>query len=157
MIATCMCSAPIGSIPSLIDVDELGIGIDFDDSGIGDELWAAAAEGCPEEHAAATSASAPAPTAARKTEPGRQRPRDEDLDMDRPPQVPSLVTGTVTDDFEDASKDAPAAALIAPRPASAMARSWRSRPGKRTGQATRAAAVAPCRRRPPGKAARVCR
>src|SRR6516164_380974 len=105
-----MCSAPIGSIPSLIDIDELASGIALDDSGIGDELWAAAADGCPEEQAAATSASAPAPTAARKTEPGRRRARDEDLDMDRPPRVPSPVTGTVTDDFDDASKDAPAAA-----------------------------------------------
>jgi hypothetical protein len=57
-------------------VDELGIGIDFDDSGIGDELWAAAAEGCPEEHAAATSASAPAPR-----QPGRQNPAASDREM----------------------------------------------------------------------------
>ncbi len=42
-IATCMCSAPIGSAPPPIDMDELGIGIELDISGIGDELRAPAA------------------------------------------------------------------------------------------------------------------
>jgi len=75
--------APIGSIPPAIDVDGLAIGIELDVSGIGDMVWLAAAEGCPDdEHAAASSASAPTPTAARKTEPGRDRPVDEDADME---------------------------------------------------------------------------
>ena len=84
-IAMCMCSAPIGSIPSPIDMDELGIGTDFDDSGIGIELWPAAAGGGAEEHAAATSASAPAPTAILVAGPSRQRPGEANADMDRPP------------------------------------------------------------------------
>src|SRR6516162_9823938 len=85
-MVTCMRSAPIGSIPPPIDMDELAIGIELDISGIGDLGWAAApaaAGGCPEEeeHAAASSASAPAPAAPPKTEPGRERPREPDLTM----------------------------------------------------------------------------
>src|SRR5215469_6245259 len=95
VIATCMCSAPIGSIPSPIDIDELASGIALEDSGIGDELWPpAAVEGCPEEHAAATSAIAHTPTAPRKAEPGRERPGEQDMSMDRaPPQVPAPAQG----------------------------------------------------------------
>jgi hypothetical protein len=92
----------MGSIPPPIDMDELAIGIELDISGIGDLEWLAAAEGCPEdEHAAAASASAPTPTAPRKTEPGRERPREEDVDMDRPPKVPHQLTGTITDGSGD--------------------------------------------------------
>jgi len=36
VIVTCMCLAPIGSIPPPIDMDGLGIGIEVDISGIGD-------------------------------------------------------------------------------------------------------------------------
>jgi hypothetical protein len=63
-------------------MDGLAIGIELDISGIGDLVWPAA-EGCPEEeeHAAAISASAPAPTAPRKTEPGRERPHEAYLNM----------------------------------------------------------------------------
>ncbi len=103
----CMCLAPIGSIPLLIDMDGLGIGI-------GDLARPAAADVLPDEpQAAAASASALTPTATRKTEPGRKRPRDENADINGPPPVPAPLTGTITDGFEDASKDAPAAALIA--------------------------------------------
>src|SRR5258708_23321234 len=113
--ATRMCLAPAGSIPPPIDVDGLAIGIELDISGIGDLDWPAAAGGCPElPHAAATSASAPTPTAAFKAAPGRQRPGDTDPDMDQPPHVPAPVTGRATDCSEDASKAAPAAALIPP-------------------------------------------
>jgi hypothetical protein len=78
-----MLLAPIGKLPAAIDMDGLAIGIELDISGIGDLVWPAFAEDCPEEeeHAAATSASAPAPTAQRKTEPGRERPREADLNM----------------------------------------------------------------------------
>jgi hypothetical protein len=44
-------------------MDGLGIGIELDIFGIGDEGWPLAAEGCPEEQAAAKSASTPTPTA----------------------------------------------------------------------------------------------
>src|SRR5260370_19603892 len=55
-IATCMCSAPIGSDPPPIDMDSLGIGIELDISGVGDELWPPAPpDRCPEPHAAARS------------------------------------------------------------------------------------------------------
>src|SRR5258708_2533883 len=109
-----MCLAPAGSIPPPIDMDGLAIGIELDISGIGDLDWPAAAGGCPElPHAAATSASAPTPTAAFKAAPGRQRPGDTDPDMDQPPHVPAPVTGRATDCSEDASKDAPTAPLIA--------------------------------------------
>jgi hypothetical protein len=66
-------------------MDSLGIGIELDISGIADLEWPAAAGGCPDEPQAAASASAPTPTAPRNIEPGRERPRDEDLDMGRPP------------------------------------------------------------------------
>ena len=71
-----MCSAPTGSALPPIDMDELGIGIELDISGIGDELRAPAAadDGCPEPHAAAASASALTPAATLKTIPGRDRP-----------------------------------------------------------------------------------
>jgi hypothetical protein len=54
-----MLLAPIGKVPAAIDMDALAIGIELDISGIGDLVWLAAADGCPEEeeHAAATSAS----------------------------------------------------------------------------------------------------
>src|SRR5258708_8479553 len=85
-----MCLAPIGSIPPPIDMDGLAIGIELDISGIGDFVWPAAADGCPElPHAAATSASAPTPTAAFKAEPRRKRPGAGDLDMHKPPHVPA--------------------------------------------------------------------
>jgi len=98
----------------------LAIGIELDISGIGDLLCpAAAAEGCPDEpHAAAASASAPIPTAPLNTEPGRERPREQNVDMDRPPRVPAPAAGTITDGFDDAVKDAAAAALIAHPPRS---------------------------------------
>src|SRR5487761_141615 len=88
MIATCMCLAVMDSVPPPpIDIDELGIGIELDIFGIGDELWPPAADGGPEEpRAAATSASPPATTATLKAEPGRQRPGDGDVDMDKPPE-----------------------------------------------------------------------
>jgi hypothetical protein len=86
-------------------MDELGIGISLDIFGVGDELWppAAAAEGCPEAHAATASASAPAPTATLVTEPGRERPGDEDLDMDRPPQCPFPFKDAARDSSDDIS------------------------------------------------------
>jgi hypothetical protein len=87
----------------LIDMDGLAMGIELDISGIGDLMWLAAAEGCPdEEQAAATSASAPTPAAPRKTGPGRQRPREEDLDITGLPRCPHPLAGTITDGFEDA-------------------------------------------------------
>jgi len=87
-----MFSAPAGSIPSPIDELSLAIGIEPDSFGIGDDEWPPAADGCPdepEEQAAATSASAATPMAPRNTEPGRERPRDADLDMNKPPPVPT--------------------------------------------------------------------
>jgi hypothetical protein len=116
MIATCMCLAVMDSVPPPpIDIDELGIGIELDISGIGDELWPPpAADGCPEEpQAAAASASALAPAAARAAEPSRQRPMESELDMDRPPQVRTAIDDAIKRRPRDASKDAPAAALIA--------------------------------------------
>src|SRR5215510_5286287 len=100
-----MLLAPIGSAPPPIDMEELAIGIELDISGIGDLAWPGAAGGCPEEeeHAAATSASAPIPTAPRKTEPGRDRPRETDLSMHGPPRRPRPLRGAVTDGFDDAS------------------------------------------------------
>jgi hypothetical protein len=90
VIVTCMCLAPIGSIPVPIDMDGLGIVIECDISGIRDLVWPAAAEGLPDEpQAAATSESAATPTPALKAEPGHERPGDAHLDMDRPPQVPA--------------------------------------------------------------------
>jgi hypothetical protein len=86
-----------------MDMLGLGIGIELDISGIGDLEWAPAAEGCPDEeeaHAAAASASALTPMAPRNTEPGRERPGDENLDMGRPLPVPAPLTGTVTDGFQ---------------------------------------------------------
>src|SRR5215472_10678226 len=128
-MVTCMCSAPMGSIPPPIDMDELAIGIELDFSGIGDLAWLAAAEGCPDdEQAAATSASAPIRTAAVITEPGRPRPRNRDLDMGRPPRCPHASTGTITDGFEDALIDAPATGLIAHPP---RKRDEGDRPGRR--------------------------
>src|SRR6516165_9688933 len=89
VIATCMCLAPIGSIPPPIDVDGLAIGIELDISGIGDLEWPAAADGLPDEpQAAATRATAAIPTPALKAEPGRERPGDANVDMGEPPQVP---------------------------------------------------------------------
>src|SRR5215468_2861896 len=94
VIATCMCLAPIGSIPPPIDMDGLAIGIELDISGIGDLEWAPAAEVVPDEpHAAATSATAATPTPALKAEPGHERPGDTNLDMRRPPQVPAPADG----------------------------------------------------------------
>jgi hypothetical protein len=81
---------------------ELAIGIELDISGIGDLVWLAAADGCPEEeHAAASSAIAATPTAPRKTAPGHGRPRGEDLDMDGPPQVPALTGRRRHTSFDD--------------------------------------------------------
>jgi hypothetical protein len=80
----------MGRVPSPIGIDELeDIGIELDIFGIDDIEWLAAADGCPDEQAAAASASTPMPTAPWKTAPGRGRPGDEDLDMDRPPQAPA--------------------------------------------------------------------
>jgi hypothetical protein len=85
-----MCLAPIGSIPWLIDMDGLGIGIELDISGIGDLAWPAAADVLPDEpQAAATSESAAIPTPALTAEPGHERPGDAYLDMGKPPQVPA--------------------------------------------------------------------
>jgi len=85
-----MCLAPIGSIPLPIDDVGLGIGIELDISGIGDLEGAPAAAGCPgEPQAAATSATAAAPTPVLKAEPGHERPGDAYLDMGRPPQAPA--------------------------------------------------------------------
>jgi len=82
-------------------MDGLAIGIELDISGIGDFVWLAAAEGWPEEeeHAAATSASAPAPTAPRKTAPGRERPREPDLNMTDLLGRAAPAEGAVTDGF----------------------------------------------------------
>jgi len=89
-----MLLAPIGKVPAAIDMDELAIGIELDISGIDDFAWLAATEGWPDdEQAAATSASAPTPTAPRMAEPGRKRPGSGDLDMNEPPQVPGLTDG----------------------------------------------------------------
>src|SRR5260370_35585748 len=90
-IDTCIFLAPIGSIPPPIDIDEdgLAIGIELDDSGIGDMLWLAAADGWPDEHAAAASASAATPAALRTTGPGRTLPGEVDLDIDGPPKGPA--------------------------------------------------------------------
>jgi len=75
-------------------MDGLAIGIELDISGIGDLEWAPAAEGCPgDPQAAATSATAAAPTPVLKAEPGHERPGDAYLDMDRPPQVPAPTYG----------------------------------------------------------------
>jgi len=84
-------------------MDELGIGIELDISGIGDLAWLAAADGLLPElpQAAAASATAATPTPALKAEPGRKRPGDAYLDMGRPPQAPAL-TGTLTDGSNDA-------------------------------------------------------
>jgi len=83
-----------------MDADGLAIGIELF-AGIGDMEWLAAAEGCPEEHAAATSASTPMPTAARTAEPGRQRPGDAGLDMNQPPRMPRRRQAR-SDGFDDA-------------------------------------------------------
>src|SRR5215472_13517505 len=156
-MVTCMCSAPMGSVPPPIDMDELAIGIELDISGIGDLVWLAAAEVvADDEQAAATSASAPIRTAAVVTEPGR--PRSRDLDMGRPPRCPDAAAGTITDGFEDALIDAPAAALIAHPP---KKRVEGDRPGRRhrqgvppAGRVVRPVAAAPPapRVRPPGPA-----
>src|SRR6516165_2725834 len=92
VMVTCMCLAPIGSIPLLIDMDGLGIGIELDISGIGDLAWPAAA----------ASATAATPTPALKAEPGRGRPGDAYVDMGKPPPVPAPRAGTVTDGSKDA-------------------------------------------------------
>src|SRR5262252_2231354 len=64
VIATCMCLAPIGSIPPPIDMDGLAIGIELDIFGIGDLAWPAAADVLPDEpQAAAATASALRPAA----------------------------------------------------------------------------------------------
>src|SRR5262245_22286217 len=98
---TCMCSAPIGSIPPPIDMDELGIGIELDISGIG--VWLAAAEGLPElPQAAAANATVATPTPALKAEPGREAPGDANLNMGRPPRCPN-----VNGHRKNGSKDAP--------------------------------------------------
>jgi len=89
-----MLLAPIGKVPAAIDMDELAIGIELDIFGIGDLAWLAATDGCPEEEqAAATNASAPTPTALRKTEPGRERRREVDLSMHGPPRAPTPAEG----------------------------------------------------------------
>src|SRR5260370_3221034 len=90
-----MCWAPMGSSPPPTARLGLGIGIERDISGIGDELWPPAAtadDEWPEPHAAASSASAPTPTATRAPEPGRNRPGEGDLDIDRPPPTPPPAT-----------------------------------------------------------------
>jgi hypothetical protein len=80
----------IGSVPPPIGMDELGIGIELDISGIGDLAWLAAADGLPElPQAAAARATAATPTPALKAEPGREAPADSNLDMGRPPPVPA--------------------------------------------------------------------
>jgi len=90
VIVTFMCLAPIGSAIPPIDVDGLAIGIELDIFGMGDLEWAPAAEGCPDEpQAAATSATAAAPTPVLTAEPSHERPGDAYLDMGRPPQVPA--------------------------------------------------------------------
>jgi len=84
-------------------MDGLAIGIELDISGIGDLEWPVAADGCPElPHAAATSASAPTPTPTRKTEPGRDRPQDEDLDIEDLLRRPHPQTGSIKDGCDDA-------------------------------------------------------
>jgi hypothetical protein len=77
-------------------MDELASGIELDISGIADEEWPPAADGCDEEleeQAAAASASAATPTQPWKTGPGRGRPPDADSDMSKPPQVPAPADG----------------------------------------------------------------
>src|SRR5215467_3211789 len=94
VIATCMCLAPIGSIPLPLDMDGLGIGIELDISGIGDLAWPAAAGVLPDEpQAAATRTTTATPIPAMKAEPGRKRPRDEDVDINGPPPVPAPAHG----------------------------------------------------------------
>jgi hypothetical protein len=76
-------------------MDGLAIGMELDVSGIGDMLWVAAADGCPDEHAAAASASTEKPTALRNV----------DEDMNRPPWVPASVSAsTATDGCDDVLK-----------------------------------------------------
>ena len=95
VMATCMCLAPIGSIPPLIDMDGLAIGIELDISGIGDLAWApAAADVLPDEpQAAATRATAATPAPALTAGPSRERPGDTNVDMGKPPPMPASVGG----------------------------------------------------------------
>src|SRR5215470_2392375 len=103
-MVTCMRLAPIGSIPLPIGMDGLGIGIELDISGIGDLAWPPAAAGCPgDPQAAATSATAAAPTPALKAEPGQERPGDAYLDMGQTSSGARPLTGTVTHGSKDAS------------------------------------------------------
>jgi len=60
-------------------MDGLAIGMELDISGIGDLPWPTAAEGCPDEQAAAASASTHKPTTLRNV----------DADMNRPPWMPA--------------------------------------------------------------------
>jgi len=97
-------------------MDELASGIELDDSGIGDELRPpAAVEGSPEEHAAATSASADTPTAPRKTDPGRERPGEEDMSMGQGTSSGARTRLRAPSQTASMSspKDAPATPLIA--------------------------------------------
>jgi hypothetical protein len=90
-------------VPIDIELDGSAIGIELDDSCIGMELWPLAVDECPEEQAATSSASAPAMTAALNPEPGRKRPGDADLYMDRPPRSRAVRETTPSEDgFEDA-------------------------------------------------------
>jgi hypothetical protein len=96
--------APIGSIPLLIDVDGLAIGIELDISGIGDLEWPAAAGVLPDEpQPAASSASAHTPALVLRAEPGRgRRPDDGELFISETSTVPTRVWGAVMDGPGDA-------------------------------------------------------
>jgi hypothetical protein len=86
-----------------MDMEGLAIGIDDDISGIGVLLWTASAvELEEEEHAAAASASTATPTAPRRTEPGRERPRQQVVRMNNLLRSPHPLTGTTADGFDDA-------------------------------------------------------
>jgi len=64
-------------------MEGLDIGIEPEDSGMGIELCPPADDDGLEEHAAASNAITPAPMARRRAEPGRERPGEGDVDMDR--------------------------------------------------------------------------
>jgi hypothetical protein len=99
-------------------MDELGIGIELDISGIGDLAWLAAADGCPDEEepqAAVSSATAATPAAPRKTAPGR-RPGEGDVNIAEPPQVPAPLPRAPQTASMTPVRDAAAAALIAHPP-----------------------------------------
>jgi hypothetical protein len=82
-----------------MDVD--GLGIELDIFGIADFEGPAAADGCPDAHAAAASESAVKPTPSLTAEPRRERPQDVEVDMNRTSSGARRLTGTITDGYGD--------------------------------------------------------